>query len=248
MPRLDEELVSQGLCPDAKSAERLILAGLVSNSSECLTSPGRKVARGEPLHVKGSKRYVSRGGLKLEGALDAFGLDVRGLSCVDVGASTGGFTDCLLQHGAASVLAVDVGYGQFDWGLRNDSRVELLERTNAKALADDPLRSESADLVAMDVSFASAAGFASLAAYLLAPGGRLVCLVKPQFEAEPGAVGKGGVVRDEAVREGAVTRVREALGEHGLEVAGVAPSLVRGAKGNQEYLLLAVKRQGSSQG
>ncbi len=220
----------------------MILAGEVSGASERLTSPGHLVSKGAPLHVRAAKRYVSRGGLKLEGALKAFDLDVSGFACVDIGASTGGFTDCLLKAGAARVSAVDVAYGQFAWTLREDPRVELLERTNARALADDPARKAAYDLAVMDVSFASAASFASLVAYLLRPGGLLLCLVKPQFEAPADEVGAGGVVREEAVRREAVERTSRAFATQGLAVERVVPSPVRGAKGNQEYLLLARRR------
>ncbi len=239
MVRLDEELVRQGLAPSADAACRMILAGEVSGVSERYRSPGQRVQEGAPLHVRASKPYVSRGGLKLEGALAAFHLDVTGFTCVDIGASTGGFTDCLLKAGAARVSAVDVAYGQFAWALRDDPRIELLERTNARALARDPSRKGAYDLVVMDVSFASASSFAGLVAYLLAPGGFLLCLVKPQFEAAPEEVGEGGIVREEGVRAEAVRHASAAFAEHGLNVEEVVPSPVKGAKGNQEYLLLA---------
>ncbi len=242
MTRLDEELVRRGLAPSVDAARRLVLAGEVSGASERYGSPATPVSSDAPLHVRATKPYVSRGGLKLEGALTAFDLDVSGLRCVDVGASTGGFTDCLLKAGAASVTAVDVAYGQFAWELRADPRVELLERTNARALAGDPAREHAYDLVVMDVSFASAATFADLVAYLLAPSGRLLCLVKPQFEATPEAIDAHGVVRAEAVRAEAVAKVSAAFAAHGLEVTGVVPAPVTGAKGNQEYVLSARPR------
>lgn len=241
MARVDEELVRRRLAPSLDIARRLILAGEVFGPSERLTHPGEQVKAETPLTLRVRERYVSRGGLKLEGALKAFDLDVSGLRCVDVGASTGGFTDCLLQAGAARVLAVDVGYGQFAWKLREDPRVELRERTNARSLTGDPELSGWADLVAMDVSFASAAGFAPLVAYLLHEGGLALCLVKPQFEADPGSVGEGGVVRSEAVRLSAVHKVEGAFSRHGLTVRSCAAAPITGAKGNQEYVLLAVR-------
>lgn len=217
----------------------MILAGEVSGASERFQSPAMRVSPDSPLHVRAMRPYVSRGGLKLEGALRAFELDVHGFVCADIGASTGGFTDCLLKAGAARVSAVDVAYGQFAWELREDPRVELLERTNARALAEDPAREGAYDLVVMDVSFASAASFAGLVAYLLKPNGMLLCLVKPQFEAAPSEVGEGGVVREERVRQEAIEHAGHAFLEHGLSVEDVVASPVKGAKGNQEYLLLA---------
>ncbi len=241
MVRLDEELVRQGLAANVDAARRMILAGEVSGASERYRSPGQLVASGAPLHVRARKRYVSRGGLKLEGALASFDLDVSGFSCVDIGASTGGFTDCLLKAGAARVTAVDVAYGQFAWALRDDPRIELLERTNARSLARDPSRKGAYDLCVMDVSFATAASFASLVAYLLKPHGLLLCLVKPQFEAAPAEVGEGGVVREEEVRQEAVRSASHAFLAQGLSVTRAIPSPVLGAKGNQEYLLLATR-------
>ncbi len=236
--RLDAELVDQGFFDNVDDALRAVLAGEVSTSDRRLTSPGEQVRPGIPLHVRGRAAYVSRGGLKLERGLEAFDVDVRGLSCVDVGCSTGGFTDCLLAHGAASVLAVDVGYAQFSWELRQDARVTLLERTN---VVDVPgiVGEGVADLVVCDVSFTSVLTVLPAVTELLREHGAFLTLVKPQFEAAREDVGEGGVVRDPAVREAAVERVRAALEGAGLVVGGVCESPITGHKGNVEYLMYA---------
>lgn len=235
--RLDDELVEQGFFPTRDEALRSVMAGEVSTTDRRLTSPGEQVRRGVPLHVRGRQRFVSRGGLKLERALDAFGVDVSGLSCLDVGCSTGGFTDCLLRHGAAHVLAVDVGYAQFDWSLRQDARVTLLERTNIVDVPDAATRA-TIDLAVCDVSFTSVATVLPAVCELLGPTGRFLTLVKPQFEAARGQVGEGGVVRDPAVRLAALKGVASALVEHGLGVEAACPSPITGHKGNVEYLML----------
>ena len=186
------------------------MAGDVSTSDRRLTAPGEQVRPGIPLHVRGRAAYVSRGGLKLERGLDAFGVDPAGLACLDVGCSTGGFTDCLLKRGAASVVAVDVGYAQFSWELRGDARVRLLERTN---IVDVPalLGAGAVDLAVCDVSFTSVVTVLPAVRELLRPGGTFLTLVKPQFEAPREDVGAGGVVRDVSVREAALARVRAAF-------------------------------------
>jgi len=238
--RLDEELVAQGFFRSADDAMRAVMAGDVSGPSMRYTSAGTQVRPGCELHVRGSLPYVSRGGLKLERGLEAFGVDPTGLVCLDVGCSTGGFTDCLLAHGAASVLAVDVGYAQFDWSLRRDPRVTLLERTN---VVDVPTleRLASVDLAVCDVSFTSVLTVLPAVCALLGPAGRFLTLVKPQFEAAREEVGEGGVVRDAHVRLAALERVAEALEEAGLAVEGACASPITGAKGNHEYLLLGVR-------
>ena len=180
--RLDEELVRQGFFATSDDAARHVMAGDVSTSNRRMTSPGEQVKPGIELHVRGRIPYVSRGGFKLERALEEFEVDVRGTTCLDVGCSTGGFTDCLLRHGAARVVAVDVGYAQFDWRLRNDSRVELLERTNIVDL-DVPERRATIDLAVCDVSFTSVLTVLPAVRALLRAGGTFVTLVKPQFEA-----------------------------------------------------------------
>lgn len=238
--RLDEELVEQGFFASKDEALRAVMAGEVSTSDRRLTSAGERVAIGLPLHVKGHGAFVSRGGLKLERGLDAFGVDPAGLDCLDVGCSTGGFTDCLLRRGAAHVTSVDVGYAQFDWGLRQDARVCLLERTN---IVDVPgiVGTGAFDLAVCDVSFTSVTCVLSAVLELLRPDGRFLTLVKPQFEAPREDVGEGGVVRDQSVRDAAIARVREAFEDFGLAVQGVCESPIHGAKGNIEYLMLGVR-------
>lgn len=234
--RLDEELVEQGFFSTADEAMRAVMAGEVSTTDRRLTSAGERVRPGIPLHVRGRSRYVSRGGLKLERGLDAFGVSPEGLDCLDVGCSTGGFTDCLLKRGAASVVSVDVGYAQFSWELRWDPRVRLLERTN---VVDLPalVGPAVADLAVCDVSFTSVTTVLPAVMELLRPGGTFLTLVKPQFEAPREDVGEGGVVRDHAVREAALARVRDAFERAGLAVLGSCESPITGHKGNVEYLL-----------
>lgn len=236
--RLDAELVEQGFFSSADEALRAVMAGDVSTTDRRLTSPGEQVASGIPLHVRGRSTYVSRGGLKLERGLAAFCVDPTGLACLDVGCSTGGFTDCLLKHGAASVVAVDVGYAQFSWELRQDPRVRLLERTN---IVDVPalLGAGAVDLAVCDVSFTSVITVLPAVCELLRPGGTFLTLVKPQFEAAREDVGEGGVVREEAVRLAALERVRAAFEGAGLAVRGSCESPITGHKGNVEYLLCA---------
>lgn len=234
--RLDDELVAQGFFATRDEALRAVLAGDVSTTDRRLDSPGEQVEPGIFLHVRGHVGYVSRGGLKLAHALDAFAVDPAGASCLDVGCSTGGFTDCLLSRGAAHVVAVDVGYAQFDWRLRNDARVELLERTNIVDL-DVPGRRATIDLAVCDVSFTSVLTVLPAVRALLRAGGTFVTLVKPQFEAAREDVGEGGIVRDPAVRGAAVEKVRSAFEEAGLSVIGTCESPITGAKGNVEFLL-----------
>ena len=239
--RLDAELVEQGYFATTDDAMRAVLAGVVSTSDRLLTSAGEQVRPGIELHVRGRTPYVSRGGLKLERGLDAFGVDPTGLACLDVGCSTGGFTDCLLSRGAASVLAVDVGYAQFDWTLRQDPRVELLERTNMVDLAGTG-REDTIDLAVCDVSFTSVTTVLPAVVELLRRGGRFLTLVKPQFEAAREDVGEGGVVRDERVRAAAVERVAGAFSDAGFDVLGSCESPITGHKGNVEYLLCGALR------
>lgn len=244
--RLDDELVAQGYFSDRQAALRAVMAGVVSSGGERLVHVGQLVPRGIPLHVRGSQRqsacglgaYVSRGGLKLEGALRAFGLDPRGLACLDVGCSTGGFTDCLLKAGAVRVSAVDVGYGQFDWGLRGDLRVALFERTNI-CDADPRVLGAPFDLAVADVSFTSVQRILPAVVEALAPKGLFCTLVKPQFEADRTEVDQGGVVRDPGVHAGVLRRVVEGFAASPLGVQGLCASPIHGAKGNIEYFLLA---------
>ena len=245
--RLDKLLVDRGLAVSRERAQALILAGKVLVGNQKLEKAGAQVAEDVPIRLLGSDlRYVSRGGLKLERALEHWNLDIAGQVCVDVGASTGGFTDCLLQHGAARVIAIDTGSGQIDFKLRQDSRVRLLEKTNARYLTHGAL-GELVDFIAVDVSFISATLVLPAvvkAAFPESPTGshgkRVVVLVKPQFEAGREHVGKRGIVRDEEVQLQAVERVRSAMTGLGASGTDVIESPILGAEGNRELLLYAV--------
>jgi 23S rRNA (cytidine1920-2'-O)/16S rRNA (cytidine1409-2'-O)-methyltransferase len=234
--RLDKLLVERGLAPTRTRAEALIIAGRVTVKGHARVKPGMaipddaEIAVSEPEHP-----WVSRGGVKLAGGLDAFGIDPAGKICLDVGASTGGFTDVLLARGAAKVFAVDVGYGQLHAKLRNDPRVVLREKVNARLLSREEVP-EPVALAVGDVSFISLRLILPAVVPLLAPGAELLLLVKPQFESERGEVGKGGIVRDPAVKERAVQRVKDAAQALGLALVGVVPSPIRGADGNEEFL------------
>src|SRR5262245_33453147 len=239
--RLDERLVREGLAPSRTQAQALILAGRVLVDEVPAEKAGQGVPREAHVRVRGApRRYASRGGDKLAGALADLGLDPAGKVCLDLGASTGGFVDCLLQHGAARVVAVDVGYGQLDLRLRGDPRVRLLERTNARGLtpADVP---EAIELVTIDVSFISATLLLPRLA-ALAPAADWLVLVKPQFEVGREKVGKGGVVRDDADRAAAVARVRAAADALGWAARGQAESRLPGPKGNREVFLWLAPR------
>ncbi|MCB2185781.1 MAG: TlyA family RNA methyltransferase [Deltaproteobacteria bacterium] len=240
-PRLDQRLVELGLAENRSRAQGLILAGKVRLDGRPADKPGLRVDPAARVEVSGPEHpYVSRGGLKLAGALDHFGLDPAGLTCLDAGASTGGFTDCLLQRGADRVTAVDVGYGQLAWKLRQDPRVIVFERVNVRNLPPE-VAPGPFDLVVMDLSFISLTLVLPNLAPRLAPGGRLLCLVKPQFEAGREEVGSQGVVRDPLVREAAVDKVAACLTSLGLIVQGRADSVIKGPKGNQETFLLALR-------
>jgi 23S rRNA (cytidine1920-2'-O)/16S rRNA (cytidine1409-2'-O)-methyltransferase len=238
--RVDTLLAERGLSPSRTSAAASVRAGRVrvGRGGARATKPGQLVAADEQLLVEGPPRYVSRGGIKLENALAALGIDPEGRDCLDVGASTGGFTDCLLRHGATRVIALDVAHGQLDWGLRNDERVHVIERANARELdpADLPWRPS---LATIDVSFIGLAKVLPAIARALAPGGDILALVKPQFELGRERVGKGGVVRDAGDRRDAVLGAARAAQELGLTVRGVAPSGLPGPKGNLETFVWA---------
>ena len=238
--RIDRLLVERGLAPSRERAQALILAGKVLANQQKIEKPGTAVEGDAVIRLLGEDmRYVSRGGLKLERALDHWHIEVRGRVCMDIGASTGGFTDCLLQHDAARVIAVDTGYGQIDVRLRNHPRVRLLEKTNARYLRREDV-AEAVEFVAMDVSFISAT--LVLPAVIEAAGGQLgaiVVLVKPQFEVGRERVGKGGIVRDPAAQQAAVDTLRQALTDLGWRIAGVIESPIQGAEGNREFLLYA---------
>ena len=238
--RLDKLLVERGLVPSRERAQALILAGKVLVNEQKLEKAGAMVEPDAAIRLLGEDlRYVSRGGLKLERALEHWHIDVRGRVCMDVGASTGGFTDCLLQHGAARVIAVDTGYGQIDLRLRNDPRVRMLEKTNARYLRRDDI-AEPVEFAAIDVSFISAT--LVLPAVIASAGDRLdaiVVLVKPQFAAGRELVGKGGIVRDPAAQQASVDKVRHALVELGWSNVEIIDSPIFGAEGNREFLLHA---------
>ena len=236
--RLDTLLVEQGYFADAGAALRAVLAHEVKVGDVYATSAAMRVVPDAEVTVKDRKRFVSRGGHKLQGALDAFGQDVRGLRCIDIGSSTGGFTDCLLQAGAAGVACVDVNYGQLAWSLRQDPRVAVFERTNIR-LADPAALGAPFDLLVADLSFIGLAALAPVFARFCRKGTVFVGLVKPQFESRPGET-EGGVVRDEAVRERVVEEVRAALEAVGFRTTGVVESPITGPEGNVEYLVRAV--------
>ena len=240
--RLDQVLVERGLAESRTRAQALIMAGLVFSSERRLDKPGTLLAADAPLDVRGRDHpWVSRGGVKLAAALDHFGIDPQDFVCLDVGASTGGFTDVLLSRGAARVYAVDVGSAQLAWKLRSDPRVVVLERTNVRTLG--PARvTEPIDLVVCDVSFISLTLALPAALALTRPGARLAALIKPQFEAGRAQIGKGGIVRDEAVRSEVCARISAWLADRpGWRVLGVIESPIHGADGNIEYLLGGVR-------
>ncbi|MFL5738074.1 MAG: TlyA family RNA methyltransferase [Actinomycetota bacterium] len=243
---LDQELVRRGLASDRNAAREVISSGRVrvggrpALKDSTLVRPDDAVALGPE-----GRRFVSRGGEKLSAALERFGVDARGRRCLDAGASTGGFTDCLLRAGAEHVIAVDVGYGQLDWTLRTDPRVTVLERTNARELRADELPYRP-DLVTADLSFISLASVVPTLAELSSPEAEFLLLIKPQFEAAAAAVEEGGVVRDPAVRARAIEDVAAAASRSGLQPAGVMASPLTGPAGNAEFLLHA--RRGSVPG
>ena len=240
--RLDQLLVERGLVESRTRAQALILAGRVYAGERCLDKPGQQVAADLDLTLRQDVEYVSRGGLKLVHGLDHFQLDPSGLTALDLGASTGGFTDVLLRRGAAKVYAVDVGYGQLAWQLRNDPRVQVRERTNARRLTSAEIP-EPIDLVVADTSFISLKLVLPAALALTSPGARLVALIKPQFEVGKGMVGKGGVVRDPALHQAVRDDIACWLAEdRGWLVEGTTPSPITGPKGNREFLIAARRR------
>jgi 23S rRNA (cytidine1920-2'-O)/16S rRNA (cytidine1409-2'-O)-methyltransferase len=237
---LDALLVAQGFAPDLRKAAAMVMAGEVIVGDKRVDKAGAQIRTDAALRVRGRKGhgYVSRGGLKLAGALDRFELDPTGWVAVDLGASTGGFTDCMLRRGARRVYAVDVAYGILDYRLQIDARVVNLERTHARDLTAE-LIPEPVDLVVADISFNTLTRLLAPAVALMAPASRMVLLVKPQFEAAPEAVGAGGIVRDPAVRAAALARVSAAVVALGFEVVDAVESPITGTKGNIELLLYA---------
>lgn len=239
--RIDVLLFERGLAPSREKARTLIMAGSVYVNNQKFDKPGDTVSDDAEIEVRGSTlKYVSRGGLKLEKAMQIFPIDLNGKICMDIGASTGGFTDCMLQNGAQKVYSVDVGYGQLAWQLRQDPRVVNLERTNARYLTREQVP-EEIDFFSVDVSFISLRIILPAVRPLLRDGGQAVCLIKPQFEAGREKVGKKGVVRDRAVHEEVVETICRFAFENGYSVLGLTFSPVKGPEGNIEYLVYLEK-------
>lgn len=239
--RIDKLLVDRGLAATRTKAQALVMAGVVLVDEQLVGKPSEKFSADANIRVKGSgdpaSRYVGRGGLKLAAALHAFQIDVAGLVCLDVGASTGGFTDCLLQSGARKVFAIDVGHNQIDWRLRNDERVEVREGVNARYLEGADFDSRF-DLVTIDVAFISATKILPAVGPLLVAHGRIIVLIKPQFEVGKDEVGKGGIVKDAARHQRVIGEVNRAAESLGFRVGGVIESPIQGADGNAEFLAL----------
>jgi 23S rRNA (cytidine1920-2'-O)/16S rRNA (cytidine1409-2'-O)-methyltransferase len=237
--RIDKLLVERGMAPSRTKARAMVMAGVVLVDEQLVSKPSEIFAPDAHIRVKGAgdpeSRYLSRAGLKLEAALHEFEIDVTELTCLDVGASTGGFTDCLLQHGARRVVAVDVGHNQLDWRLRNDSRVESREGVNARYLKPEDF-GEKFDLVTIDVSFISATKILPAVVPLLTDPRRIITLIKPQFEVGKGEVGKGGIVSDPVKHQHVIKEVSSAAEKLGLRVCGVIESPIKGADGNIEFL------------
>lgn len=242
--RVDKLLVERGLAGSRTKAQAMVMAGVVLVNEQRINKPSDLIAPDAEIRVKGgndpASRFVGRGGLKLEAALREFDISVEGLTCLDVGASTGGFTDCLLQRGACKVISVDVGHNQIDWRLRTDPRVDVREGVNARYLKEDDFETRF-DMVAMDVSFISATKIMPAIVPLLSDRGRLITLIKPQFEVGRGEVGKGGIVRDPQKHARVIEEVNRVAKELGLQVRGVLESPIHGADGNVEFLALYEK-------
>ena len=239
--RIDKLLVDQGLAESRTKAQAMIMAGVVLVDEQRVEKPSQQFDSNASIRVKGgddpTSRYVGRGGLKLEAALREFRIDVGERMCLDVGASTGGFTDCLLQHGAKKVVAIDVGHNQIDWRLRNDRRVEVREGVNARYVQPEDF-SQKFDLAVIDVSFISVTKVLPAIVSLVREGGAIITLIKPQFEVGRGEVGGGGIVRDAAKRLSVVEAVNTAAKALGLDVVNVIESPIQGAEGNVEFLAL----------
>lgn len=241
--RLDVLLVQQGLANSRELAKAYIMAGNVYVDGQKEDKAGTKVAVTAKLEVKGNQmKYVSRGGYKLEKAMDVFGIRLDGKICLDIGASTGGFTDCMLQNGASKVYAIDVGYGQFAWKLRNDERVVCLEKTNVRYVTHEQV-SDEGDFASIDVSFISLTKVLPAVLGVLGEKGQLVCLIKPQFEAGREKVGKKGVVRDSSVHREVIEMIVEYVRTQSLGILGLDFSPIKGPEGNIEYLIYLDKSQ-----
>ncbi|HXT64784.1 MAG TPA: TlyA family RNA methyltransferase [Pyrinomonadaceae bacterium] len=237
--RIDKLLVDRGLADSRTKAHALVMAGAVLVDEQLIKKPSELFPQHANIRIKetATQRYVSRGGIKLEAALREFSVDVNAAVCLDVGASTGGFTDCLLQHGASRVVALDVGHNQLDWKVRNDPRVEVREGVNARHLTTTDFASKF-DLITIDASFISLTKILPAVAPLLADFGRIIALIKPQFEVGKGEVGKGGIVKDPLQHQRVITEVNAAAESLGLNVGGVIESPIKGADGNVEFLAL----------
>jgi 23S rRNA (cytidine1920-2'-O)/16S rRNA (cytidine1409-2'-O)-methyltransferase len=239
--RLDQLLVGRGLFPSREQARRAILAGEVSVATRVIDKPSELLDDQTAISIKPTRKYVGRGALKLESALDYFHIDLRGKTALDIGASTGGFTDCMLQRDAEKIYAIDVGYGQLDWKLRNDPRVIVLEKINARFLTRDQVQ-ELVDICVVDVSFISLTLILPNALALLKPDGVILVLIKPQFELQRSEVGKGGIVRDPLLHQKAQDKIVAFVSDLGHVVAGIAPAAIKGADGNQEFFACIRKR------
>jgi 23S rRNA (cytidine1920-2'-O)/16S rRNA (cytidine1409-2'-O)-methyltransferase len=239
--RLDQVLVERALYPSREQAQRAVMAGQVRIGVHVAQKPSLLVDPNAMIATVAAPRFVGRGGLKLEGALDFFGIDVRNQVAVDIGASTGGFTDCLLQRGAGKVYAIDVGHGQLAWKIRNDPRVIVFEKTNARTISLS-LIGENAAICVIDVSFISLTLILPNAFQLVTPDGIVLALIKPQFELERTDVGRGGVVREASLHEKAQRKIASFVEGSGHDVIGLAPSVVAGADGNREFFICARKR------
>ena len=244
--RLDRLLVAKGLAPSRQRAQAMIMAGKVLVNGRSAAKAGTLVAQADCIELKGQDiPWVSRGGLKLDAALQALALDVNGLICLDVGASTGGFTDCLLHRGAARVYAVDVGYGQLAWKLRQDPRVVVIERTNIRYMPTEAV-TEPIDMATIDVSFISLKIVVPAVTVFLNKDARILALIKPQFEVGKNHVGKGGVVRDETLHAHVIHDLSSFFKEEGLFCEKIIPSPILGPKGNREFFILLQPRPGGS--
>jgi 23S rRNA (cytidine1920-2'-O)/16S rRNA (cytidine1409-2'-O)-methyltransferase len=239
--RLDQLLVGRGLFPSREQARRAILAGEVRVATRVADKPSELLEEQTAVVIKPTRKYVGRGALKLESALEHFPIDLRGKTALDIGASTGGFTDCMLQRGAEKVYAVDVGYGQLDWKLRNDPRVVVLEKINARFLTRDQVQ-ELVDVCVIDVSFISLTMILRNAVAFLKPDGVILALIKPQFELQRSEVGKGGIVRDPRLHQKAQDKIVAFVSDLGHVVTGIAPAAIKGADGNQEFFACIRKR------
>ena len=239
--RLDQLLVEKGLFASREQARRAIMAGEVMVGTRVAVKPSELLEEQAAITVKPTRKYVGRGALKLEAALDHFNIDVHRKTALDIGASTGGFTDCVLQRGAKKVYAVDVGHGQLDWNLRNDPRVIVLEKVNARSLSREHI-AELVDLCVIDVSFISLTLILPNAFDLITPTGMILALIKPQFELQRSEVGKGGIVRDQGLHQKAQDKIVAFVTHLGHVVTGIVPSAITGADGNQEFFACMRKR------